>query len=174
MTQAEEDNRRHPSPRSAAATESTAPTRSPPEEMQIQFPSSPEYLALLRPLVEWFARKCRFDEKEASRIVLCVVEAVTNVIRHAYGGDAGQRITLQLRELGAGIEVQILDDGKSVAPGTLDKPPCQELTPGGLGVRMMRSCMDHFEYAPRPEGGSRLVLRKLHKTPTNAPGEAGS
>ena len=132
--------------------------------LEIQFPSATEYLALLRPVARWFARKCRFPEKECSRIVLAVVEAVTNIIRHAYGGAAGQRITFRMTEIDRGLELEFLDHGKSISPAELERCSSKKskgLRPGGLGVRMMKTCMDHFEYEPRPGGGARLMLRKI-------------
>ena len=35
---------------------------------------------------------------------------------------------------------------------------------GGLGLRMMKTCMDDFRYEARPEGGARLILTKLHSS----------
>lgn len=129
--------------------------------LELRFPSCPEYLALLRLTASWYARRCGFSEKECGRIVLALVEAVTNIIRHAYSGDENQSIMLRLAERDGGIELELIDQGKSVPPGDLEKKVRDQLEPGGLGVRMMKSCMDHFHYEPRPGGGARLVLRKL-------------
>lgn len=135
--------------------------------LELRFPSCPEYLALLRLTATWFARRCGFSEKECGRIALALVEAVTNIIRHAYSGDENQIITLRLAEQEGGIELELIDQGKSVPPSALEKISRDKLEPGGLGVRMMKTCMDHFHYEPRPGGGARLVLRKMR----GAPGE---
>ncbi len=139
-----------------------------PPVVEIQFPSCAEYLSLLRPAARWFAKKCGFEEKDSSRIVLAVVEAVTNIIRHAYDGNRDQRITLRMTEIDGGLELEFLDHGKSISAADLEKRCAQastDLKPGGLGVRMMKTCMDHFEYEPLPGGGARLVLRKLKGPP---------
>jgi len=131
------------------------------DTVEISFPSSSEYLSLVRAATRWFAEKCEFSEKECGRIVLAVVEATTNIIRHAYGGDPHQRITLRLKHFDDGLEIEFLDRGKSVDLDRLEKRKTAELTPGGLGVPMMKCCMDDFHYETRPGGGARLVLRKL-------------
>jgi len=67
------------------------------------------------------------------------------------------------------MEIELLDRGKCVEPAELEPKARQELCPGGLGVRMMKTCMDHFQYEPRPGGGARLVLRKLREGCEEAP-----
>ncbi|MBI4604206.1 MAG: ATP-binding protein [Planctomycetes bacterium] len=129
--------------------------------VEITFPSSSEYLALLRCAARWFARRCGFADRDCGRIVLAAVEATTNIIRHAYGMDAAKRITLRMREVEGGLELEFLDEGKAVPPEVFEQARREVLKPGGLGVRMMKRCMDGFSYEPRPEGGARLILRKL-------------
>jgi anti-sigma regulatory factor (Ser/Thr protein kinase) len=129
--------------------------------LEVRFPSSSEYLSPLRTQVRWFARKCGFDDRDCGRIVLAAVEATTNIIRHAYAMDPGQWITLRLCEIEGGLELELLDQGRSVSPAEVCAKAKDRMQPGGLGVEMMKHCMDHFSYEPRPEGGSRLLLRKL-------------
>jgi anti-sigma regulatory factor (Ser/Thr protein kinase) len=157
-------------PRSGAMPKPGAaePPCSHPPVVELQFPSCSEYLALIRPTARWFAKKCGFAERDTARIVLATVEAVTNIIRHAYGGDARQRITLRMTEIGGGLEIEFLDQGKSVTPADIERRSAAKSThpeTGGLGVKMMKTCMDHFEYEPLPGGGARLLLRKLRGSP---------
>ena len=128
--------------------------------VELTFPSCPEYLSLLREVVEWFAARRGFSDTDCGRIVLSVVEATTNIIRHAYDGDSNQKITLRMRELEEGLELEFLDRGWNVSPGGLEGKPREDLEPGGLGVRMIKTCMDELHYEVRPGGGARLVLRK--------------
>jgi anti-sigma regulatory factor (Ser/Thr protein kinase) len=139
-----------------------------PNTVRLAFPSSSEYLALVRSAVGWFADKCQFSDKDCSRIVLAVVEATTNIIRHAYGSDPNQTITLRMTHLEGGLELEFLDQGKSVEGKELEKEKVEKLEPGGLGVQLMKSCMDHFQYEKRAGGGSRLILRKLKGPPCEA------
>lgn len=137
--------------------------RSAAPAVEVSFPSSAEYLSLVRSVAGWFAARCGFGDRDCGRIVLSAVEATTNIIRHAYGGEPGQRITIQFRELEDGLECEFLDAGKNVLPEGLVEKARGELDSGGLGVRMMQSCMDELRYEVRPEGGARLVLRKRRR-----------
>jgi sigma-B regulation protein RsbU (phosphoserine phosphatase) len=145
-----------------------------PPRVEIIFPSSPEYLALVRAAVRTLCEKCEFTEVECSRTVLAVVEAVTNIIRHAYHGDPGQEIVLRARDLGDGLELEFLDRGDSVPPATISSRDLAEVEPGGLGVHMMKSCMDEVSYEGRPGGGSRLVLRKFRGSSGPCAGKGGA
>ena len=66
------------------------------DSLRCTLPSHPKYLPLVRALAEEAAGLAGFDPDERQRIVLAVTEAVTNVIRHAYGGDTARRIDLRL------------------------------------------------------------------------------
>ncbi|MCZ6794046.1 MAG: ATP-binding protein [Planctomycetota bacterium] len=132
-----------------------------PLEAELVFPSSPEYLSLVRSNVQWITERCKFPEKEASRIVLAVVEAVTNIIRHAYHGDNERKITMRLTEIPCGLQLEFLDRGEPVPPQKIKGRSLDEVKPGGLGVHMLASCMDDVRYEERPGGGTRLVLKKF-------------
>ena len=131
-----------------------------PVHAELVFPSSPEYLSLVRCNVQWICEKCRFPEKDTGRITLAVVEAVTNIIRHAYHGDPACEITLRLTEIPSGLQLEFLDRGEHAAADQIKGRALEDVKPGGLGVHMMYSCMDDVEYEQRPGGGTRLVLRK--------------
>ena len=137
------------------------PERAAPRgQVEVTFPSSTEYLALARSMIRWFAERAGFPEKDGGRIELAVVEALTNIIRHAYGGDATQKIHMRVRELDDGLELEFLDHGKGAPPAKLAGRAPASLEPGGLGIHMMKTCMDGFHYEPLPGGGARLVLTK--------------
>jgi anti-sigma regulatory factor (Ser/Thr protein kinase) len=142
----------------------------PDDRVELTIPSSPKHLSLVRLMARWLAEKARLPEKDWGRVELAAVEATTNIIRHAYGGDATKVIRITLREIEDGIEIEFLDDGKGAPPGALVGRDPSELEPGGLGIRMMKTCMDGFHYEPLPGCGSRLVLRKLRRDDATAAG----
>ena len=128
-------------------------------------PSSPDYLSLLRTNVGWLCERCELSETETSRTVLAAVEAATNIIRHAYGGDTCHTIILRGTELDDGLELEFLDRGRCVEPLDVQPLDPDESRQGGRGVHLIQSCVDQFEYEPRSDGsGARLVLRKF-RTP---------
>jgi serine/threonine-protein kinase RsbW len=133
------------------------------DRVDIGFPSSTEYLALIRSVAHWFAERAGFPERERSRVELAVVEATTNIIRHAYQGDADRTIRLRLQMIEGGIEVVFTDQGSGAPATALTGRRPGALEPGGLGLHMMKTCMDDLCYEPLPGGGARLTMRKLRE-----------
>ncbi len=92
-------------------------------------------------------------------VVVAVGEAVSNVMRHAYGGERTQPIGIVCRRRQDAFEVEIWDRGAEFDPFVQDVPPPGELRYGGRGLFLMRSLVDETEYA-REGGWNRIRLRK--------------
>ena len=93
---------------------------------------------------------------------LAVVEAATNVVRHAYGGRGG-RLELELARDGNALAISVVDSGVPFDPTRLPAP--REPDPGdpstwpegGMGLPIIRASCDDLRY--RSEGGrNRLTL----------------
>jgi signal transduction histidine kinase len=82
-----------------------------------------------------------------------VQEAVTNTLRHA----AATRLDVRVRYLGAGLEVEVVDDGRGTTA------PLRSSGRRGLGLAGMRERValhgGDLEVGPRPGGGYRVRAR---------------
>jgi serine/threonine-protein kinase RsbW len=117
--------------------------------------SVPAHLPVVRSALDRFCELVGFSDEERGLIVLAVDEALTNIIRHAYHGRPDQRIEITLRcTKGADgqetLQIQLRDWGEPARPEQFKSRPLQEVRPGGLGVHIMRCCMDNVEYRPAP------------------------
>ncbi len=140
--------------------------------VELSFPSMPEYLGVLRATVRSFCQKTSFNEETANQVTLAAVEAATNIIRHAYKGDPNQRVVLFCRETPSGIEIEFLDWGEPIPKEKFPMASLKgSLHPGGLGVHIMKTCMDQVEYKLIRSGGNRLLLTKHREeaVPAGAP-----
>ncbi|AKJ07732.1 Hypothetical protein AA314_09358 [Archangium gephyra] len=63
-----------------------------------------------------------FAQEECERLELCVVEAITNVIQHAYQGAAGHPVTLAVAVTSEELELRLHDDGAPMPDGMLERP----------------------------------------------------
>ena len=102
--------------------------------VQIEFTSDALLLGGIRAAVERFALQSGFDEEQSRQITLAVDEAATNVIRHAYGGQGGQRIEMRLERNDARLEIVLLDEGREADLRRMKIPSPQELRPGGRAI----------------------------------------
>ncbi len=105
--------------------------------------------------------KAAFDDKTAGGIVLAADEALTNIIRHAYGGKSG-RVEIDVRDFSDRMEITFRDHGQKFDPTQLPEPELPPTKGGGLGVYFMKQLMDKVEYDGKGPG-NRLVLTKFKK-----------
>jgi len=102
----------------------------------------------------------------SGQVELCVVEAVTNSIKHSYSGTPGREVTLTVNLLTDRVEFQISDHGSSMPPGLLANPTLEfdpqnleSLPQSGMGLFLIHQIMDEVHYVPG-EGKNTLTLVK--------------
>lgn len=131
--------------------------------VRVEILSRPELLAPVRAMVISLSERFGFDEIESGHLALAVDEALANVIRHGYEGDADGRIWIAIGVVEADtprMRIEIEDEGRQVDPETIASRDLEEIRPGGLGVHIMREITDSCTFEPRQHGGMRLVLEK--------------
>jgi anti-sigma regulatory factor (Ser/Thr protein kinase) len=137
--------------------------------VELQVCANPDCLGTARQAVRHFARTIGLDDKETESITLAVVEALTNVIRHGYGGPCDEPIFMKLDKINFGdeakpaLEIVIRDFGKDVDPECIKGRDLGDVRPGGVGVHIIRSVMDEIEYKKADGGGMQLRMLKYIK-----------
>ncbi len=129
----------------------------------MEIPSDPSALFLVRCLMESLSQRLCFPEEDVARMTLALDEACTNVIRHAYGERADQRIVLRFLALDDRLEVQVRDFGVSPDLNALAPRDLGEIRPGGLGLHFIRGAMDEVQYEIPEGGGCLLRLVKFRR-----------
>ncbi|MGA1400142.1 MAG: ATP-binding protein, partial [Phycisphaerales bacterium] len=118
----------------------------------------------VRSLVETFAERIGFCDREHQFATPAIDEALTNIIRHGYGLAEDCRIWISLRTLSepsTGIRVEIEDHQSGFDPDELPERDLDEIRPGGLGIHLIRRLTRTCRHEARPEGGMRLVIEKF-------------
>lgn len=143
-------------------TEQESPTNA---QFELKMCANPEYLPVVRMVVRGMAQVVGLENKD-DQITLAVEEAVTNVIRHGYGGACTKPIILKLNKIHrdddkkTGVEIVIRDFGKQVDPESIRGRDLDKLRPGGLGVHIIYSAMDEVEFRPVGDCGMQLRMVK--------------
>ena len=132
--------------------------------IELHICADPVYLSVARAVVRQVAEICGVNKSETEHITLAVVEALTNVIRHGYGGPCEKQINISFRQVKCpdgklALEIVIRDFGKQVDPKIIEGRDLDELEPGGLGVHIIHSVMDETEFKAAPDSG--MLLRML-------------
>jgi len=111
-----------------------------------------------------------FDDEAASAMELCVVEAVNNAIEHAYAGEAGHPVEVEIELTDGAMRVEVRDRGRGMdwaaACSRADRYAHDQLAEGGRGLVIMRSLADRLSYRCA-DGWNVLTLYK--RLPAAAP-----
>lgn len=97
-------------------------------------------------------------------LLLAAEEVLTNVARYAYDDDGAEHwVRVTLDRAGADLTLRFADDGRPFDPLAEAPPdltgPVEQRPIGGLGIHLVRSLVDHAQYA-RVGGENVLTLRR--------------
>jgi serine/threonine-protein kinase RsbW len=134
------------------------------EKLTKTIESRTDNLLEVREFVLRAAREFGFSEEEASKIVLAVDEACTNVIKHAYQFAPDREIEVVIQPVKGSMQITVIDDGKSFNPSIAKLPDLKQhlshYRRGGLGIYLMRTLMDKVEYKYAPGKKNEVRLTK--------------
>ncbi|MBN1846931.1 MAG: ATP-binding protein [Sedimentisphaerales bacterium] len=145
-----------------------------PEIVELRIHADPAYLSIAREAIRKATEIAGLAADETDGVILAVDEALTNVIRHSYGGPCDKPIVIQIRPHGPqaapaeALEILIRDFGRQVDPKTIKSRSLDEVRPGGLGVHIIQTVMDDVQYRCVPEGGMELRMVKRISRPDNS------
>ena len=122
--------------------------------------SHPESLKRIRTLVTDAVLGFGVPDKETASIILAVDEVCSNIIRHGYGNDASQEISVTVFPQADELVIQIFDSGVPFDINTAAPRDPTEIKPGGLGIYIIKQVMDRVEYGKTKAGLNRTRLIK--------------
>jgi serine/threonine-protein kinase RsbW len=112
------------------------------------------------------------DERQASEVELCIAEAATNAIRHAYHGQRGQTVSIAVSTDVDRLQIEICDWGTPMPPEQIDRlihgaeiverdgTDRALLEEGGRGLQIIHNLMDEVSYI-RDQSLNRMQLTKF-------------
>ena len=118
-------------------------------------PSTYDSLAEAREWVAGHARAAGFDGRDVLDLELVVTEAVSNVVRHAYGGEPGRDVELDAQTEPGSIVLRITDHGEPFT-GTRAVAPDGSR---GYGLGLIEQLVDSMTRSA-VEGSNTLELVK--------------
>jgi anti-sigma regulatory factor (Ser/Thr protein kinase) len=100
------------------------------------------------------------DSIDASRLRLCLDEAIQNAISHGNADDPRKPVKVSAYRVGGGWEVVVRDQGRGFKLKDVPDPrhPQSLEKEGGRGLLILTEYMDRVQYY---EGGRTLVLTRL-------------
>ncbi len=127
----------------------------------ISFMADPVNLKMVRAKVTEVVEKLGFDESSIVQLVLCLDEAVSNIYRHAYNNDETGNIDLSFKLQNNTLVFYLRDYASLVYDNSIKPRDLTQTRPGGLGINIIDSVMDSWEFATPKDGyGNLLIMKK--------------
>lgn len=129
---------------------------------ELQIPSDLQFLTVVE---NWLlgALGVEFGEAEdwkqqAGRLRLALVEAYSNVVRHAHRDQPQLPVIMRLEWSDRTIRLEVWDRGEGYDLGTYLAPAPEDFQDGGYGWLILNRLMDKVEYRLKIGGQNCLVL----------------
>jgi serine/threonine-protein kinase RsbW len=121
-------------------------------EMQWRFPAVPDSVSAARAAAREAAGRYGADDVLLDSIALCVSEAVTNAVIHAYHGRSPGDVELEAHKPDGYVCIYVRDSGGGMRPRP-DSPGA------GFGLPLMSQLASEVAVRARAREGTELVLR---------------
>jgi serine/threonine-protein kinase RsbW len=135
-----------------------------PQDIELIIDSLLHNVALVGVAVNSMSMSLSLSQVDASQIELCVVEAVTNAIKHAYNNQPGFSIQVNFAVHPDKLVITVCDEGQAmpalVVPSLdFDPTDLEHLPEGGMGLFLIHSIMDEVTYVSQ-DGKNLLTMTK--------------
>ena len=135
--------------------------------LAVTIPSDTRYLHAITNLASNVGNVAGLDASAARDLSTAVVEAVTNVIDHAYQGAADKVIDIEFHVTPGKLEVHVLHSGLPIDETQIEPyDPATDptrLKTRGYGVFLMRHLADRVDYRQTRDGRHECCLVKYVK-----------
>jgi anti-sigma regulatory factor (Ser/Thr protein kinase) len=114
-------------------------------------PAVPSSVRRLRAAAAETVAELASNDRVVDDVSLCVSEAVSNVVRHAYRGKRGE-IELSVERLDDEVEVVVRDSGVGLTGAN------RRRAVGGYGLKIIEKVARRFSVSSRKDGGTEVRM----------------
>ena len=133
-------------------------------EAVIQLPSQARFVNPALAFIRGIASSCGFSDPELTEIEIAAEEALTNIIKHAFEGDADETFRLSVRFTESHFYITFYEKGMPFSPDRAAKYDPEKLKEteqaDGLGLFLIKRMMDDVLFENLGRDGKSLTLVK--------------
>jgi serine/threonine-protein kinase RsbW len=134
------------------------------EVVEMEIPSAPEYVAIVRRMVEGIARRMSFDTGQVEDLKLAVGEACTNAVRHGCPKNGSGNVEIRFVVMQAALLVEVTNGIQGCeSPSLCAEPDLGK--EGGLGLYIIRQLVDEVDILWQDETATVKMLKRLSVQP---------
>lgn len=131
--------------------------------IRLELPATYKYLSVLEACIAAMLERVEsIPERNilAYNVTLAVHETCTNIVEHAYDGQAGKiKAILCLADEPRRLVIDLYDTGRSFSMPEIQPPNLEEVQTNGYGLFLIHELMDEVSYRSQP-GDNRWRLVK--------------
>jgi len=128
-----------------------------------------KHLAAIRDFIREQADEAGAGPGDIDSLVQAVDEAASNIILHGYHEEPGM-IEIEVKSRPDQVAVILRDSAPFFDPTRVQAPdinlPLEQRPIGGLGIHLIRHCVDEFSHCVRDQGGNELLMVKYLRKKT--------
>ncbi len=129
---------------------------------KMSFCSHANRLKLLRSVIRDAADIAGLNNEQAGEVVLAVNEACMNIIQHGYQMKPDGWIDIEVASDDKAVSFRLRDYAPAVDSASCCSRALEDVRPGGIGVHLIQSLMDEYEFLATPDGGGNLFQMKKY------------
>jgi serine/threonine-protein kinase RsbW len=99
-----------------------------------------------------------------AEVVSAVGEAFNNIVLHGFRGLPPRPLQIEVDWSDERLTVTLTDEGETFDPSVVTPPDLDALPEHGMGIFIMRACMDEIDYRPGPPNITRLVKLRRRRS----------
>lgn len=131
------------------------------EVVEMEIPSAPEYVGIVRHAVEGIARRMSFDTTQIEDLKLAVGEACTNAVRHGCPKGGVSNVEIRFVVMPAGLMVEVTNGVEECESPSLPAEP-DTSKEGGLGLYIIRQLVDEVDILWQNKTATIKMLKRLN------------
>jgi sigma-B regulation protein RsbU (phosphoserine phosphatase) len=128
----------------------------------LALPSTLDALAQARTWLEQLCQRARLDAEVLDDVLLVCEEVLANIVHHAHGGNAAQRMELRAHATTTSVSLGFRDSGRPYDPLEAPEPdlsaPPEARAVGGLGVHLIKHLARRVDHAREGDHNVLVVL----------------
>ena len=135
--------------------------------IELTVPATLPAVRLLAAAFRGLLHDWKVPEERAATLELALVEAATNVVRHAYRDRTPGRVRVRVVRDGRNLAVSVIDTGSSFDPSKVPPPPVPDpedpstWPEGGMGLSIIRAACHRLDYVS--EGEENALTMVVHE-----------
>lgn len=111
------------------------------EVIELEIPSEPEYVSVVRRAIEGIAQRMRFNDLQIEDLKVAVGEACTNAVKYGCPKNSSHGVTIRCVIKPDGLLVEVRNNISGCSAPTIPGEPDLGKE-GGLGLYLIRALMD--------------------------------